>query len=167
MPRIVRNILSPDICQELIDVTPNLSDQFTTFSGNNGKRIIINNKWSPVPFNLHRWTPEESKKYCDILNELLPEYKIISFRVIQYPPGSFISNHYDAWLEEEGESDSGLIIQLNNPTTYKGGYLTIENELIPLQAGDGVIYDYSELHGVKTVKESDRWILNVRMFTEK
>ena len=166
MPRTIRNIFSPDICQELIDLTPTLSDEFTTFSGNAGKRIIVNGKWSPVPFNLHRWTIEESKKYCDILNQALPEYEIVSFRVMNYPPGSFISNHHDAWMPEEGESDSGLIIQLNDPSSYKGGYLTVENQHIPLQVGDGVVYDYSELHGVKTVKESDRWILNVRLKTK-
>lgn len=167
MARIIRNIFTPEICQELIAATPKLPDRFVTFAGNNGKRTIVNGKWSPVPFNLHRWTIEESAKYCEIINEVLTGYTIVSFRVIHYPPGSFISDHHDAWMEEESESDSGLIIQLNDPNSYKGGYLTIEGELIPLLVGDGVIYDYSELHGVKTVKESDRWILNVRLFAEK
>ena len=164
--RQIRNLFTPEICQELISETSKLGEDFVTFAGNKGKRTIINGKWSPVPFNLHRWTIEESKKYCEILSEALPEYEIVSFRVMNYPPGSFISNHHDAWMPEEGESDSGLIVQLNDPSSYKGGYLTIENEYIPLEVGDGVVYHYAELHGVKTVKESDRWILNVRLKTK-
>jgi predicted 2-oxoglutarate/Fe(II)-dependent dioxygenase YbiX len=70
-------------------------------------------------------------------------------------------------MDEEGETNFGLIVQLNDPNSYKGGFLTIENELIALNVGDGVIYSYDEKHGVKTIKESDRWILNVRMFIEK
>jgi hypothetical protein len=171
MPHIIKNILTPQICQELIDKTPTLDDNFITFANKNGKRKIVNGKWSPVPFNLYRWTMEESEKYCDIICDIICDeivkYQITSFRVIHYPPGSFISDHHDAWMPEESESDSGLIIQLNDPTSYVGGYLTIENQYIPLGVGDGVIYNYSEMHGVRAVKESDRWILNVRMFTEK
>jgi predicted 2-oxoglutarate/Fe(II)-dependent dioxygenase YbiX len=167
MPRIIRNLLIPEICQKLIVTTPVLDENFVTFTGESGKRKIVNDKWSPVPFNLYRWSIKESSKYCKIINDALPDYTIKSFRVINYPPGSFISDHHDYWMKEEGETDSGLIVQLNDPNSYKGGYLTIENELIALDVGDGVVYSYAEKHGVKTVKESDRWILNVRMTTEK
>lgn len=161
--RIIRDILTPDVCQELIELAPTLDDNFETFAGGTGKRKIVNGKWSPIPFNLYRLTLEESNKYCEIIAQHLSGYEITSFRVMHYPPGSFISDHYDAWLPEEGESHAGMIVQLNDPNSYKGGYLTIENELISLAVGDGVIYDYSELHGVKTVKESDRWISNIRL----
>jgi predicted 2-oxoglutarate/Fe(II)-dependent dioxygenase YbiX len=167
MPRIVRNLLTPEICQELIEKTPALTENFVTFTGESGKRKIVNSKWSPVSFNLYRWTIDESLNYCKNISEAIPECIIKSFRVINYPPGSFISDHYDAWMDEEGETNFGLIVQLNDPNSYKGGFLTIENELIALNVGDGVIYSYDEKHGVKTIKESDRWILNVRMFIEK
>jgi predicted 2-oxoglutarate/Fe(II)-dependent dioxygenase YbiX len=78
-----------------------------------------------------------------------------------------MADHCDSWSEIDGESNSGLIVQLNDPRTYKGGYLNIEREYIDLNPGDGVHYGYEHLHGVSKIKEAERWILSVRLYEEK
>lgn len=160
---IYRNIFTPAICQELIEMTPALSEEFDTFAGVRTKRIIINTKWSSVAFFLHQLSETESQKYCDIIYDRIPNTKTTAFRIMQYPVGSCIKNHYDTWRPIDGHSTTGLIIQLNDPNSYSGGQLTIQERKINLDIGDGVLYDYSRIHGVTTIESSERWILNLRM----
>jgi predicted 2-oxoglutarate/Fe(II)-dependent dioxygenase YbiX len=165
--KIYRNILSPEICAELIDLVPTLSEKFTTFAGVESLRKKESNRRSDIAFHLHHFSETESQKYCDIIYSHIPNVKATAFRVMHYPPGSGIRDHYDGYTPIDGESNSGLIIQLNDPRSYKGGYLTMEREFIDLSVGDGVYYGYDTLHGVTTIKESNRLILNVRLLTEK
>ena len=148
-------------------MVPTLSENFTTFAGIESPRIVESTKRSDVPFYLHQLSTVESQKYCDMIYSHIPNVRATAFRIMHYPTGSCIRDHRDTWSDIDGESNSGLIIQLNDPRSYKGGYLAIEREFINLDVGDGVYYGYEHLHGVSTVKESDRWILNVRMMTEK
>jgi len=165
--KIHRNIFTPEICAELINMVPTLSDNFTTFAGIQTPRKLESTRRSDIAFYLHQLSEVESQKYCDIIYTHIPGAKATAFRIMHYPPGSCIRDHRDTWTVIDGESNSGLIIQLNDPRSYKGGYLTIEKQFIDLDIGDGVHYGYDEIHGVTTIKESDRWILNVRMLTEK
>ena len=144
-------------------MTPALSEEFDTFAGVRTKRIIINTKWSSVAFFLHQLSETESQKYCDIIYDRIPNTKTTAFRIMQYPVGSCIKNHYDTWRPIDGHSTTGLIIQLNDPNSYSGGQLTIQERKINLDIGDGVLYDYSRIHGVTTIESSERWILNLRM----
>ena len=165
--KIYRNIFTPDTCAELIDMVPALSENFTSFAGAETLRKLESTRRSEVAFYLNQLSEAESQKYCDIIYTNIPNVRATAFRIMHYPTGSCIREHRDSWAEIDGESNSGLIIQLNDPRSYKGGYLTIEKEFVGLDVGDGVYYGYEDLHGVTTIKESDRWILNVRMFTEK
>lgn len=166
--KIHRNIFTPEICAELIDMVPALSDNFTTFTGiETSRKLNLSKRWFHVVSHLTQLSESESQKYCDLIYSHIPNVRVTSFRIIQYPTGSCARDHYDGWYPIDGESNSGLIIQLNDPRSYKGGYLAIEREFINLDVGDGVYYGYEHLHGVSTVKESERWILNVRMLTEK
>jgi hypothetical protein len=164
--KIYRNIFTPDTCAELIDLVPALSENFTTFAGIESTRKVESSKRSDVPFYLHQLSAVESQKYCDIIYSHVPNVRATAFRIMHYPRGSCIRDHRDTWSDIDGESNSGMIIQLNDPRSYKGGYLAIEREFINLDIGDGVYYGYENTHGVSTIKESERWILNVRMFTE-
>lgn len=165
--KIYRNIFTSDTCAELIDMVPALSENFTSFAGVETLRKLESTRRSEVAFYLNQLSEAESQKYCDMIYTNIPNVSATAFRIMHYPPGSCIRDHRDTWGVLDGESNSGLIIQLNDPRSYKGGYLTIEREFVDLDVGDGVYYGYEDLHGVTTIKESDRWILNVRMFTEK
>jgi predicted 2-oxoglutarate/Fe(II)-dependent dioxygenase YbiX len=165
--KIYRNIFTPDTCAELIDMVPALSENFTSFAGVETLRKLESTRRSEVAFYLNQLSEAESQKYCDMIYTNIPNVRATAFRIMHYPTGSCIREHRDSWAEIDGESNSGLIIQLNDPRSYKGGYLTIEKEFVGLDVGDGVYYGYENLHGVTTIKESERWILNVRMFTEK
>lgn len=165
--KIYRNIFTPEICAELINMVPTLSENFTTFAGIETLRRLESTRRSDVAFYLNQLSEAESQKYCDMIYSHIPCVKATAFRIMHYPTGSCIRDHRDAWSPIDGESNSGLIIQLNDPNTYKGGYLAIEREFINLDIGDGVYYGYENLHGVSTIKESERWILNVRLLTGK
>ena len=148
-------------------MVPALSENFTSFAGVETLRKLESTRRSEVAFYLNQLSEAESQKYCDMIYTNIPNVRATAFRIMHYPTGSCIREHRDSWAEIDGESNSGLIIQLNDPRSYKGGYLTIEKEFVGLDVGDGVYYGYENLHGVTTIKESERWILNVRMFTEK
>lgn len=148
-------------------MVPTLSENFTTFAGVETPRKLESTRRSEVAFYLHQLSEQESQKYCDMIYAQIPNVKATAFRIMHYPPGSCIRDHRDGWTPIDGESNSGFIVQLNDPRSYKGGYLAIERQFIDLDVGDGVYYGYEDMHGVSTIKESNRWILNVRMFTEK
>jgi len=160
---IYRNIFTPAICQELIEMTPALSEEYDTFAGVRTKRKLTSSRRSPVTFFLHQLSETESQKYCDIIYDRIPNTKTTAFRIMQYPVGSCIKDHYDTWHPIDGHSNTGLIIQLNDPNSYSGGQLTIQGRKINLDIGDGVLYDYSRIHGVTTIEGSERWILNLRV----
>jgi hypothetical protein len=165
--KIYRNIFTPEICAELIAMVPTLSENFTSFTGIETPRKINSTILSDVALYLYQLSEVESQKYCDMIYSVIPDVAASAFRILHYPLGSHIRQHHDAWGKKDGESNSGLIIQLNDPQSYKGGYLTIGGEFIDLDVGDGVYYGYEDLHGVTTIKESNRWTLNVRLLTEK
>ena len=55
-----------------------------------------------------------------------------------------------------------------NPTSdFKGGAPLVSKELIELEPGDGVLYDYSELHEVKPVQKGLRYVINLRLKSDK
>jgi hypothetical protein len=164
--KIHRNIFTPEICAELIDMVPALSENVVTFAGVETARRRIGIS-EPVLCYLHQLSEIESQSYCDIIRMCIPNIKIVAFRIIQYPIGSSIRDHYDGPRSIDGDSNSSLIVQLSDPRSYKGGYLNIEREFIDLGVGDGVQYGYQTMHGVSTIKESERWVLNVRLYEEK
>ena len=55
---------------------------------------------------------------------------------------------------------------LSKKGSFAGGSFLIGNDLrqiIELDQGDAVIYDYSHMHEVKKIKSGKRWIINVRV----
>lgn len=70
-------------------------------------------------------------------------------------------------MKQDGESNTGLIIQLTDPNFYKGGYLRMSNELIELNKGDAVLYSYDTPHEVTKIKSGDRWIASIRLLLKR
>ena len=161
MAKLLGQIFSDEVCENIIRTTTGLSDQVVTFSGEVTERLIVNNKWSDVPFNFYRFSQHEAQPYLDLLKPHVPPgTQFSSMRVMHYPAGACIGQHQDGWSECDGESDSGLIVRLNDKFT--GGRLFFGGRLIHLAKGEGVLYHYSELHEVKPVKTGERWIVNFR-----
>jgi predicted 2-oxoglutarate/Fe(II)-dependent dioxygenase YbiX len=156
-------------------MVPALSTSYTTFAGIETPRILESTRssdvkrhyGSTVTFYMHQLSKVESQKYCDLIYSHIPNVTTTAVRIMHYPTGSCMTDHLDGWSEIDGESNSGLIVQLNDPQSYMGGYLNIEREFIDLNVGDAVHYGYEHLHGVSKIKESERWILSVRLYEEK
>ena len=86
---------------------------------------------------------------------------------MHYPPGAMIGRHTDTYMEQDGVSDTGLIVQLTDSKLYKGGYLRMSNEIMELNKGDAVLYSYDTPHEVTKVKQGDRMIASIRMLLKR
>lgn len=159
---IYRSVFPKDICNELISViSQGLSEKVECFGGQVLPRLQVNPDWA---YNFYRLSKTESSKYCDFIKQVLPNAHISSFRIMHYPPGTKLGRHTDgSGLRGDEESNSGFIVQLNDPKSYVGGHLLMDSNIIDLEVGDGVFYKYSVPHEVKLVRKSDRWISNLRL----
>ena len=153
-----KDVLPKAICEELIATVPNMSEMFESFSGQVLPRKEINRDWS---YNFYRISKDEASSYFKYIEAILPNAEIKSFRLIHYPPKTRIGLHRDGWMESDGESNHGLIIQLNDPQSYKGGHLMVNNIMMNMNIGDATLYHYSDPHEVKMVKSGNRWIANL------
>jgi predicted 2-oxoglutarate/Fe(II)-dependent dioxygenase YbiX len=112
-------------------------------------------------------TPEESQEYCRSIEQAIPGFVVTSFRPMLYEAGAWLRNHLDSPSNEyEGESTHSLNIMLVDPSSFDGGHFLIGNDqrrYIELAQGDGIMYDYSQLHEVKRISKGKRWIINVRL----
>lgn len=158
--RRVANVFSEEICARLIALVKDASPEYESFSGKIVDRVTVNVRWSEIPFFLYRLSYAESKEFLDLLEPHLDGGVITSFRVMHYPVGSRIGRHTDGWAPEDGESNRGIIVKLND--NYKGGELIISKTLVDANIGDAVFYDYTMPHEVKTIKDGERWVVNVR-----
>jgi predicted 2-oxoglutarate/Fe(II)-dependent dioxygenase YbiX len=86
-----------------------------------------------------------------------------------YEAGNWLRNHLDSPKNEhEGDSTHSLNIMLSEKESFTGGSFLIGNEqrqIIELDQGDAVLYDYSHMHEVKKIKSGERWIINVRLLS--
>ena len=165
MHKIYKNIFTPKQCQNLIQIlNSNISEHVETNTGEKIIRSYLNEKWQ---YFFTRFHNTEVKTFIESINKKMSNYDIISFRTIHYPPGAMIGRHTDTYMEQDGKSDTGLIIQLTDPTKYRGGYLRMSNELMELDQGDGVLYSYDTPHEVTKIKSGDRWIASVRMLQKR
>ena len=167
MISVLKGVLTPEQCKSIISFCEQHIDsdeQIETFIGKTYGRYYLNPKgW----FRVFRMTREESKEYCDIIEKVIPGYKVVSFRPMLYETGNWLRNHLDSPTNEhEGDSTHSLNIMLSENGSFTGGNFLIGNEnrqFIELEQGDAVMYDYSHMHEVKKVKSGKRWIINVRV----
>lgn len=161
--KVFKSVFPREICEELIKSVPELSEDYDSFSGEILKRKQINHDWA---YNFYRLSRPESEKYSKYILTVLPNVEVASFRVLHYPPGTKLGKHLDGpTLNGDNFSNSGFIVQLNDPRSYLGGHLLMDGNLIDLDIGDGVYYSYSVPHEVKLVRKSDRWISNIRLLS--
>jgi predicted 2-oxoglutarate/Fe(II)-dependent dioxygenase YbiX len=166
MIRVIKNVLTPEQCSDIIEfcTTVDLSGEIETFIGNTYGRHFINPRGG---FNVYRMSRDESLKYCRQIESAIPGTTVISFRPMCYETGAYLRNHLDASSNpEEGDSDHSLNIMLSAENEFTGGQFIIGNEsrqIIELEQGDAIMYDYSLFHEVKKIKTGNRWIINVRV----
>ncbi len=166
MHKVLKNIFTEQQCDSLIETVSSntLSEKIISNSGEKMSRAYLNEKWQYFFTRLFR---KEIQEHFDIINQSLIDYDIVSFRTMHYPKGASIGRHTDSYMKQDGESNTGLIIQLTEPNVYKGGYLRMSNELIELNKGDAVLYSYDTPHEVTKIKSGDRWIASIRLLLKR
>ena len=165
MHKIIKNIFSTEQCNNLIEIASgNLSEKVVTHTGQEISRSYQNEKWKYFFTRLHK---TDIQQHFETVDKKLPEYEIISFRTMHYPAGAMIGRHTDSYMKEDGESNTGFIIQLTDPNFYGGGYLRMANELIELDQGDAVLYSYDTPHEVTKIKSGNRWIASIRLLLKR
>jgi len=163
--KVIKNILNTSQCDDLISLlNSKLSDNVVTSTGETVLRTYLNEKWK---YFFTRYNSSEVSVFCEAIQKILPDYDIVSFRTMHYPPGAMIGRHTDTYMEQDGVSDTGLIIQLTDTKLYKGGYLRMSNEIMELNKGDAVLYSYDTPHEVTKVKHGDRMIASIRMLLKR
>ena len=165
MHKIFRNIFTNKQCENLKKfLKTDLSEKIKTNTGAIVTRTYLNEKWQ---YYFSRLLDSETIEYQNAIYSKIKNYEIVSFRTMHYPPGAMIGRHTDTYMEQDGESDTGLIIQLTEPNSYKDGHLRMSNEIIELNQGDGVLYSYNTPHEVTKIKTGNRWIASIRMLQKR
>ena len=116
-------------------------------------------------FLLSKFTEEEMQNAWNKTKKHLPPCELVEARVLKYSTNSHIPAHKDE--HEFEQSDLSAIVQLNHPDDYTGGDMVVEGQLITLNQGDMIYYDYNAMHGVHRVKQGSRYVLNFRCNTVK
>ena len=166
MHKVLKNIFTEQQCDSLIETVSSntLSEKIISNSGEEMSRAYLNDQWQYFFTRLFR---KEIQEHFDIINQTLIDYDIVSFRTMHYPQGALIGRHTDGYMKQDGESNTGLIIQLTDPNCYKGGYLRMSNEVMELNKGDAVLYSYDTPHEVTKIKSGDRWIASIRLLLKR
>ena len=98
-----------------------------------------------------------------IENELECGMDLVYARVLKYNYSCAIPKHLDAYTEGNQEpSDISVIIQITEPSAYKGGEMIAGNQLVELELGDMIFYTYDVEHEVKPIKDGIRYVINLR-----
>ena len=161
--QLYRNLLS----HEAIDKAFNL---FRTLPNNviiDGQQVDRHAPSAIGHFLLAKFTNEEFDFIWQEVKEQIKDHSLVYARILKYNKGCFIQPHVDSYTQGQSKSNKSLIIQMNPTTDFKGGAPFVNNELIELESGDGVLYEYSEMHEVKPVRKGLRYVLNLRLKTDK
>jgi hypothetical protein len=90
------------------------------------------------------------------------DVKVTYVRLLKYNPTCFIPRHKDGFNSFQQPSSKSSIIQLNDPNSYIGGELIVNEDVTDLQKGDMITYNYDNIHQVKKVNKGIRYVLNLR-----
>jgi len=154
-PKLLKEEIIPEVislyrhCTNSVYIDGKRSDRYIT--PNNGM------------FILSKYTHDEFKFIWDSIKDKLPGCVPIDNRILKYRTNCYIPNHIDITKEGRPETNQSLIIQLTDPSRYRGGEVIVGNELIELEPGDGLMYGYGEEHEVKKVG-GERFVINIRLF---
>jgi len=117
-------------------------------------------------FILSTYNSEEFKFLWEKIKDRLEGYTPVDYRILMYRINCSIHNHIDGSKPGRPKTNCSLIIQMSEHSKYTGGEVIVENELIDLNPGDGVLYFYGEEHEVKKIKSGQRHVINLRLFKE-
>ena len=118
-------------------------------------------------FMLSKFTNDEFDFVWQEVKEQIKDHSLVYARVLKYNRGCFIQPHTDSYKQGQQDSNKSLIIQLKATTDFKGGAAFVNKELIELEQKDGVLYKYDELHEVKPVLKGLRYVVNLRLKSDK
>lgn len=118
-------------------------------------------------FLLTKFTTREFDFVWKEVKQQIKDHSLVYCRILKYNRGCYIQPHKDSYNQGQQESDKSLIIQMNPLEDFKGGAPFVNRELIELNPGDGVIYEYREEHEVKPVQKGLRYVINLRLKTDK
>lgn len=164
MKIVVKNVLSHQLIDEVWELYRNTTNVIEI----DGNRVDRHASGRNGVFLLSKYTKEEFKNIWEavkdrILESLSCEAELVYCRVLKYGYNGFIAKHIDSYAEKTQQpTDLSIIIQLSDPTSYKGGELIVENQLMDLQQGDMLAYTYEHEHEVRRVKDGIRYVINLR-----
>ena len=126
-------------------------------------------------FLLAKFTLEEFDFVWQEVQEQIKDHSLVYARILKYNRGlkssifQFIGvlGFWGFGVLGQNESNKSLIIQMNPTADFKGGAPFVNNELIELEPGDGVLYEYKEQHEVKPVLKGLRYVINLRLKSDK
>lgn len=164
MKVVVKNVLPSHVIDEVwnlyrnttnsIEIDGRIADRHA--SGLNG--IFLLSKYTVDEFK-NVWASVKSSAEMAVGSKL----ELVYCRVLKYGINGHIVKHFDSYASEwQKENDISIIIQLSDPSNYRGGELIISKELMDLQPGDMLIYTYEHEHEVKPVKDGLRYVINLR-----
>ena len=149
-PIVIKNILSHDHCQELIDELPDMDKVLKA------KGKLLPGKWSENFINTQRIRLEEHTE--DWIRDLLGINNVSdnnNMYVCFYKKGDRCKSHVDP-------VQYTVLLTLNNK--YNGGELSVEGNKIELDTGDCVVFKGDTKHEVSEITDGTRWSLSVWLF---
>ena len=161
--QIYRNLLSSEAITRAFALFRSLPNQVII----DGEQVDRHAPSAVGHFLLAKFTNEEFNFVWEEVQQQIKDHELVYPRVLKYNRGCFIQPHVDSYSQGQSKSNKSLIIQMNPTNEFKGGAPFVNNELIELESGDGVIYEYSEQHEVKPVLKGLRYVINLRLKTDK
>ncbi len=161
--QIYRNLLSGEAITRAFELFRSLPNQVVI----DGEQVDRHAPSAIGHFLLAKFTNEEFDFVWQEVQDQIVDHELVYARILKYNRGCFIQPHIDSYRQGQSESNKSLIIQMNPTTDFKGGAPFVNNELIELESGDGVLYEYSEEHEVKPVLKGLRYVINLRLKTDK
>ena len=161
--QIYRNLLSSEAITKAFALFRSLPNQVLI----DGEQVDRHAPSAIGHFLLAKFTNEEFDFVWQEVQEQIKDHSLVYARILKYNKGCYIHPHTDSYRQGQQDSNKSLIIQMNPTSDFKGGAPLVSKELLELEPGDGVLYDYSELHEVKPVQKGLRYVINLRLRSDK
>ncbi len=105
-------------------------------------------------------TVEKALLASPVFQSAARPHHFVSLILSRYRDGQTYGTHVDDALMAGGRTDLSFTLFLNEPDSYDGGELVVEDRLedraVKLQAGDMILYPSSSLHHVAPVTRGER-----------
>ena len=110
---------------------------------------------------------EEAEPWLPTVLNLVNQQTGISWEprasaILEYRHNNHVPAHTDKSSQEQATTHT-LIMPLNDLDQFGGGFMRIDNRIIPVAPGDGVIYSHDTLHSVDPIRGGVRYAWTVRL----